>query len=72
MSDVWVWVVAVLGYGCVVVLYAANRGRKYLRFVVPGWVEPYRLWIIGPLLIFMGLFVAVVKVATDFYGVPGR
>lgn len=71
MSVVWLWVFGVVGYGCLVLCYAADRGRKYLRFIVPRWSEPYRLWLAGFVLIAMGLFVTAVEIGLSSHWVRG-
>jgi hypothetical protein len=53
----------ILGYGIAVLFFAANRGRKYLRFILPfaGRQEPYRLWLVGFAFVLIG---AVLTIAT--------
>jgi hypothetical protein len=60
-----------IGYGLVFLSYAANRGRKYLRFVVPGWVEPYRLWLGGFALILIGGALVAIEIAVALHWING-
>ncbi|HEY1654391.1 MAG TPA: hypothetical protein VGF86_04675 [Candidatus Tumulicola sp.] len=51
--------------------YAANRGRKYLRFIVPGGQEAYRLWLVGFGLIFVGGLLGVIEIAVALHWLHG-
>jgi hypothetical protein len=59
-------------YGVLVLCCAANRGRRYLRFIVPAWEEPYRLWLggfatilIGALVTALGIGIALHHISSD-------
>jgi hypothetical protein len=53
------------------VLYAADRGRKYLRFIIPGSQEAYRLWLGGFVIVFFGVLLSAISIATASHWVKG-
>jgi hypothetical protein len=58
-----------LAYGMVLLCFAANRGRKYLRFIVLSGDDPYRYWLVGSVLILMGCILIGVTIGKAFHPV---
>jgi hypothetical protein len=60
-----------IGYGVSMLLYAADRGRKYLRFIIPGSQEAYRLWLVGFGIIIYGCLLSAILIATALHRMKG-